>query len=190
MSRSGNEKCHKGFSQVRILQQCSETERPRRMGAQGAGVILVKWLAWPCIGPRPAFWKKSCPLCQSWRNPCGLDARFGTNPVVGLIVFLCAVRIRDLVVLVVLVDEVQQNRAALEQPDSLAAGLVRDGRNPPVWVDLQKPVFLFEWSASVLVTFNKLQPPLTFCVFLDKSMAVVCSTRQHNVTHRLGPRRR
>lgn len=119
-----------------------------------------------------------------WRKPCSLDVRLLTNPVVGLIVLLCAVRIRDLVVFVVLVDEVQQNRAALEQPDSLAAELVRDGRDSPVWVDLQEPVFLFEWSASVLVALNILQSHLTFCVFLDKSMAVVCSTRQHNVTHR------
>lgn len=25
----------------------------------------MKWLAWPCIGPRPAFWKKSYQSCQS-----------------------------------------------------------------------------------------------------------------------------
>lgn len=52
-----------------------------------------------------------------------------TNPIVGLIVPLGAMRIRDLVVLVVFVDEVQQNRTALEKPDRLAAGLVRDGRD-------------------------------------------------------------
>lgn len=38
-------------------------------------------------------------------------------------------RIRDLVVLVVFVDEVQQDRAALKQPDGLVAELVRDGRD-------------------------------------------------------------
>lgn len=102
-------------------------------------------------------------MCQLSRKPCGVDVRLATNPIVGLIVLLCAVRIRDLVVLVVFVDEVQQNRAALEQPDSLAAGLVRDGRDlrallakspaacttmillthPAIRIDLKEPVFLF-----------------------------------------------
>lgn len=66
-------------------------------------------------------------------------------------------------VFVVFVDEVQQDRAALEQADSLAAGLSRDSRDlrahlakslaacttrilfthPAVRVDLKEPVFLF-----------------------------------------------
>lgn len=65
-------------------------------------------------------------------------------------------------VLVIFIDEVQQDGAALKQPNGLVAKLVRDGGNlraglagsptacnhggsathPPVWVDLKEPGFL------------------------------------------------
>jgi hypothetical protein len=51
-----------------------------------------------------------------------------TNPVIGLIVFLRAVRIRYFVFGVVLVDEILHYRAALKQPDGRPVGvLVRQG---------------------------------------------------------------
>lgn len=116
--------------------------------------------------------------------------RLVTNPVVGLVVLLCAMGIRELVVLVVFVDEVQQDRTALKQSDSLVAQLVRYSWDSSIWIDLQEPVFLFKRSVSALRTCHKLKEPLTFCVFLARSMAVVCSTCQHSVRYGRGPQRR
>lgn len=87
----------------------------------------MKWLACPCIGPRPAFWKNSCDTGGLVSNGKILLDRVGmADPAIGFIIFLRTVRIRHLVLGVVLVDQVLQDRTALKHSDGRPIGeLVR-----------------------------------------------------------------
>lgn len=59
--------------------------------------------------------------------------------------FLRAVRIRDLVILVVLCNQVQHDRATLENLDlAFILVFVGQSRDASIWIDLEKPwLFLF-----------------------------------------------
>ena len=66
-----------------------------------------------------------------------------SHPVVGFVVFSRAMRIRDLVVLVVPVDQVLHDGAALKEADAASiVEVVRQGGNPPIGIDFGKPGLL------------------------------------------------
>lgn len=62
------------------------------------------------------------------------------NPIVHLIVLAGALRVGNLVVLVVLLDQVLKDASGLEEPDFLTVGKgIRESGDTSIGIDLEEP---------------------------------------------------
>lgn len=145
-SRSCTCRWHRGASPAHSLDLCV-SQIFYQKNTQYCPCLRLKWLSWPCMGPRPPICQKTCFVPVSMRD--SESERYKTHPVVHLPVLSRAVGVGDLVVLVVAVHEVLHDGGALKQPDGLAVlEDVREGRDAAVGVDLEEPWLLPEGNCQ------------------------------------------